>query len=110
MKAVDVTILRPVEMGTDSMNEPIVELREEAKPVRVITSPGSSAELDATRPDGVRVSWTLHFPKTYTNSLRACRVKLFGIVYRVIGDPQPYMPENTPGMWNRPVEVEAVDG
>ena len=81
----------------------------------VLVQPGAAAELDATRPDGVRVSLTLHFPKGWTGDLRGARVSLpapwdGGNPYRVVGDPRPYMDANTPGAWHMAVEVERAHG
>lgn len=80
----------------------------------VIIAPGKCEALDATRPEGVVVALTLHFPKTWAGSLRGAKVVLAGRydgVYRVVGDPKPY------GGYigrrfkrNMPVEVEAADG
>jgi hypothetical protein len=79
----------------------------------VLIVPGKCEELDATRPEGVRVALTLHFPKTFTSCLRGAKVTLTGRwagTYNVIGDPKPYQDANTPNDWDMPVEVEAVDG
>ena len=43
-------------------------------------------------------------------ALKGCRVNVRGTEYRVIGDPQRYDPENTPGDWNLTVEVGRTDG
>lgn len=102
-------VLRPNEAGRDAMNAPVYEWVEEP-PVSVVVAPGATSSLGAERPEGVSVAMTLHFPKTYRESLRGCRVRVRGTVYRVVGDPQPYTEENTPGLYNRPVEVEAVHG
>lgn len=109
IKPEQVVVIRPVETGRDSMNAPIYEWAEEP-PVAVVVAPGATADLGASRPEGVTVSFTLHFPKSYAESLRGCRVRVRGGEYRVIGDPWPYTPENTPGAYNRPAEVEAVHG
>jgi len=87
----------------------------------VLVAPGACAELDASRPEGVRVAYTLHFPKGWSGDLRGARVALEAAPsasdatwdpprYRVVGDPRPYMDENCPTPWHMPVEVEAVDG
>lgn len=110
MKTIDVVVLRPEMIGIDDFNAKVYEWIEEPDEIEIIATPGASTELDSSRPDGVVVSWTLHFPKTYTSSLKGCRVRVYGIEYKVVGDPQPYMPENTPGVFNRPVEVEAIYG
>ena len=83
-----------------------------ARPVEnVIVTPGTTSDvLDSTRPDGTRVAFTLGFPKTFTASLRGCRVTVRGIECAVIGDPQLYTAANVPGAWNYTAEVERVDG
>lgn len=76
----------------------------------VLPQPGATSDLEASRPNGVTVSMTFHFPKTYTASLRGCMIMYGGREYTVIGDPQPYLDENCPGEWNRPVECGVCDG
>ena len=79
----------------------------------VLVQPGACEDLDAARPEGVRVSLTLHFPKTWTGDLRGAKVTLDGRWagdYMVVGDPKPYDDANCPTPWDMPVEVEAVDG
>lgn len=81
----------------------------------VLVAPGACAELDETRPEGVRVAYTLHFPKGWTADMRGARVTLPAPFagakpYRVVGDPRPYMDANCPTPWHMAVEVEAVDG
>lgn len=106
-----VTVLRPNPTGvTDPFGAPV-----EGEPVSetvagVLVTPGATADLDPSRPEGVRVAYTVHFPKGYGKSLRGCSVVIENREYRVIGDPKPYMDEGVPGPWDMPVEVEAVDG
>ena len=79
----------------------------------VLIAPGRCEALDATRPEGVDVALTLHFPKSFTDDLRGAVVTLTGRWagdYRVVGAPKPYQDINTPGAWDMPVEVEVVDG
>lgn len=102
-----VVVVRPVETGRDSMNEPIIKWQEE-QPVSVVIEPGTTTDLDADRPEGSVVTMTLHFQKSYTKSLRGCKVRVRDAEYSVIGDPQPYMDVNTPGLYNRPVSVKRV--
>lgn len=82
--------------------------------VNVIVAPGACADLGDSRPEGVRVALTLHFPKDWGGgSLRGALIGLpapWEGTYRVIGDPMPYSGPLTPFSWNMPVEVEAVDG
>lgn len=103
-----VTVIRE-NISYDDLGEPTYG-EPEREVVDALVQPGSTADLDATRPNGVEVVFTLHFPKTYTKSLQQCHVKVRGNTYEVIGDPQSYTKANTPGAWNKPVEVKRVDG
>ncbi len=81
----------------------------------VLIVPGACAELDSTRPEGVRVAYTLHFPKGWTADMRGARVTLPAPFdgmgkYRVVGSPAPYMDANCPTPWHMAAEVEAIDG
>lgn len=88
----------------------VVDVIESTAQVDCAVVPGATSDLDATRPNGVRVAYTLHFPKTYTASLRDCAVEVRGTRYTVVGDPKQYTPENTPGPFGLTVEVGDVDG
>lgn len=103
-----VEVIRPT-VTYDELGEPAYA-DPEREQVEVLVCPGSTSDLDATRPNGAQVSFTLHFPKTYTKSLQGCRVEVRGHAYEVVGDPRPYTAANTPGAWNLPVEVKRVDG
>ena len=78
----------------------------------VLVQPGATDDLPAsTRPDGVTVAYTLHFPKGMESvDFRGCRIEVRGDWMEVVGDPTYYAPENTPGAWNYPVEVKRCDG
>lgn len=109
-----VTVLRSVAGLKDRFGNP-TKYTEESEVADVLVSPGATEDLEASRPEGVAVAFTLHFPKTFTGSLEGCTVVLpepwaNKDGYRVIGDPRPYMDANTPTRWNRPVEVEAAHG
>ena len=104
-----VTVRTPT-IGYDEHMEEVVTW-DEAIVTNVVVTPGATSDvLDSTRLDGTRVAFTLGFPKTFTASLRGCRVIVRGVECAVIGDPQPYTPENVPGAWNYTAEVERVDG
>lgn len=53
---------------------------------------------------------TFHFPKTYIGRLKGCLIGWSARWWEVIGDPQPYSKDSTPGMWNRPVQARLVEG
>lgn len=113
ISGVTVTVLRPNRTGTDRLNNPVY-----GEPIRevvddVLIAPSTTEDLEAARQMGVTLAMTLHFPKGYTASLRGCKVELpapYADTYRVVGDPLPYMAENCPTRWNRPVGVEVAHG
>lgn len=110
ISGVPVEVLRPggatVDAhGNEVAREPTVETVED-----VLPQPGATEDLEASRPDGVTVAMTFHFPKAYTRSLKGCSVRYGGRTYAVVGDPQPYLDANCPGEWNRAVGCEACDG
>ena len=106
-----VTLFVPVKGSEDSYGVPSVEWRAQRVFENVLVAPAGTADLEpGMRADGDSVSLTLHFPKTYTGSLRSCRLAVRGVMYEVVGDPQPYTDQNVPGAWNRPVTVRLVEG
>lgn len=107
------TVYAPVHGIKDRFGNPQRAFDEGTAVDGLLVAPGSTDDLDASRPDGVSVALTVHFPKTWATSLRGCEIELqapYAGRYRVIGDPQPYMDGNTPGAWSMPVEVERADG
>lgn len=103
-----VTVISP-STELDDLGEPI-NTTLTVTAVQVIVQPGSTESLDETRPEGVSVEYTLHFPKTWTAPLRGCFCLVRGERFAVIGDPKPYTPANTPGGYNLTVEVTRTDG
>lgn len=106
-----VVVERREQVGLDPGRNPIYDWVPEVVE-DVLVEPGSRSDVsDSQRPDGVRVAWTLHFPKVYTASLSGCRVQVRDDKPRkVIGDPHQYTNANTPTRWNRPAELEGVEG
>lgn len=107
-----VTVLRP-KRSVDRLGNEVAEGWSEECVDNVLIALGPTSDMEASRPNGVTVVLTLHFPKAYEKSLEDCLVRLpapWDDVYAVIGDPQPYMNSNVPGPWNRPVEVEVSHG
>ena len=76
----------------------------------VLVVPATLDERDYLRPDGISVTYTLHFPRGYSQSLRGAYVTVRGDEYRVVGDPAPYTEENVRGPWTMPVSVGRSDG
>lgn len=107
-----VIVERDVPTGQrDPFNAPITTVSRETVE-NVLVAPGPRADVsDSVRPHGTRITWSLHFPKPYAESLRGARVSVRGRpALDVVGDPQPYTAENTPGQWWMPVELAEVEG
>lgn len=106
-----VRVLRPIE-GTENAHGIASHTFEEFEVDDVLVAPGPLVDVpDTARPAGTVVAWNLHFPKTFTGSLRGTLIRVRGQApCKVIGDPQPFTEENTPTRWWMPVEVERTDG
>ena len=112
IKGVTVTVATPSSTSTDRLGNPVITYTNSTVD-NVLVVPGQTSDLDASRPAGVQVAYTLHFPKSFDGSLEGCEVTLpapWEGTYRVIGAPGPYMDENTPTSWHMPVEVEYAHG
>lgn len=110
---VSVTVLRPTEGSTDRFGNKVVGEPTREQVDGVLVAPDDTTDMAASRPHGTSATLVLHFPKTFTASLRGCLVELpapWSDTYRVIGNPTPYMDGNTPTPWNRPVSVEVANG
>lgn len=104
----EVEVIKTVDV-LDDLGE--IEAQDvESEFVNVLVQPATTQDLGDVRINGDEVVFTLHFPKTYTTSLRDAKIVVRGIMCAVKGDPQPYTSENTPSVWNRTVEVVNVDG
>lgn len=106
-----VKVFRRVKTGRDAGNSPIFQWVGQDVG-NVLVSPGPRTDVtDRTRPDGVKIAWTLHFPKEYPVTLANARISVRGgEPMNVVGDPQHFTAQNTPGKWSMPVEVARVDG
>lgn len=105
-----VGVVKRTPAGQNPFGAPV--LSEEVVAVsNVLVAPGAATDvIDSNRPAGAKVAFTCYFPKTFTDDLRGCAVRVRGQQLEVIGDPQPYPDVLTPGAWNRVVEVGRVDG
>lgn len=111
INTVSATVLRPaVSAEVDGMGDPIPAEPTKEPVDGLLFDPGSTSDVaQAMNMRGVEVDAEFHFPKSYTASLRGCSIAYADHTYKVIGNPQPYMDANTPGPWNRPVQVREVD-
>lgn len=113
ISGVDVGVSSPVNGEPDRLGNPTVIYGTPVTVENVLVAPSTTNDMEAARPEGVTVAYTLHFPKTFTESLEGCLVTLpapWGGTYRVVGDPMPYIDVDTPTPWDRQVDVEAAHG
>lgn len=107
-----ITVQRPSYSYDASKNE-ITTWKDESVE-NVLVAPVSAADIqELDRTHGTKARIRLGFPKTYSDSLRGCRIvpgDPFPGTYAVIGDPMPNMVENCPTEWWYTAEAEACDG
>jgi hypothetical protein len=102
--------LRGEAAGADPLGSALYDFIEHTVDDVLIDPMTGGDIVDSNRPDGKRIDLTLHFPKTFTESLECAEVEVRGARYRVIGAPEPYAAANTPTRWNYPVRVVRSDG
>lgn len=110
-----VTVVRPTDGGTDRLGNPVEGEPALEVVADVLVQSPTTADLEAARPYGATVSYTLQFPIAYASSLSGCEVVLpapCAGTYRVVGDPRPnpHAPHRFANRWNRTVLVEVADG
>lgn len=107
-----VTLATRTANGTDAGNNPVWRDDPPEQVGNVLIAPGDQSNATGSvRPDGIRVDYTLHFPRTWEfRSLRGATVLIDGRTYRVVGDPRPYRSGLTPTRWNLAVKVQGGDG
>ena len=113
---VTATVEQRVRGARDALGNEVVAYASPTE-VDVLVQTGITADMAASRPEGVTVAATVHFPKGWRGDLRGARVTLpapwdWGNPYHVVGVPMPYDQQNCPPMvpFNMAVEVEATDG
>lgn len=112
MNGETVTVEQRIATGTDRGGDTIYTWLTPEPVENVLVASGPRADkIESNRPDGKIIRWTLHFPKTYRQSLAGARISVRNQdPLNVVGDPQPLTEENTPGEWSRPVELEGTEG
>lgn len=112
MRGISITVKKPLAGARDAFGN-VTHSWQTFTIDDVLVSPGATSDLEAARPEGVAVAYSLHIPKTFADSLEGCLIELpqpWGGRYRVIGNPGQYMDENTPTRWHMPVEIEVAHG
>lgn len=110
MRGETVTVCKRTKTGTDPGGGEIWELTQETVDDVLVADGAQNNSTDSIRPDGIDVACTLHFPRTYTDSLRGAEIVVRGETYTVLGDPLAYRGGISPTRWNRKVECKRGDG
>ena len=115
IRGTSITVLRPTSAETDRLGNAVPGGYVAETVENVLIAEPSTEEMESDRPFGTVRTATLHIPKTYQKGLEGCIVQLPGVWFReggyhVVGDPIPYMEENTPTDWWCPVGVRSANG
>lgn len=106
-----VIVLARDSAGVDELGMPVAQWSVEQTVDDALVAPGPLEDAEGNlRGEGDLVTYVLHFPKSFTGSLRNKRVRVRGEEFTVVGDPKQYTLANTPGRWNMPVRVQTVEG
>lgn len=109
MRGERVTVLRPVRtLGED--REPSVSWERSDVDDVLVAPAATSGEPGTNRPLPTQTALTLGFPKTFSGSLRGCRVSVRGEEFEVVGDPRPNQAWNCPTRWWLTAEVRRALG
>lgn len=98
------------EGAADRLGNPVDSWAEPVPVDNVLVVPSTADDQTVERPDGIVVTYTLHFPRGYSSALRGAKVTVRGDEFYVSGSPAPYTEANVPGAWTMPVEVGRHDG
>lgn len=115
IKGVAVTVMFPTYGDADRFGNAQVSYEDEDCQTvpNVLVAPGTTTDLEAARPEGAQVYYTLHFPKSFTGDLEGCKVVLpppWSGTYDVLGIPGKYIDADTPTAWDMPVQVGLAHG
>lgn len=109
IKGISVTLLSREIVGETSFKEPIYQDKEiEVK--NVLIAPASSDDVPSNIDfDGIHTVYTLAIPKGDKNNWTNQKVRFFGKVWDVVGEPVEGIEELIPLSWNRKVTVERYE-
>lgn len=97
MRGESVTVITRTAAGTDPFGAPLETGEMHTLVDNVLVAPGPAADSGGTtRPHGVKVRYTLYFPKALTADLRGAEVSVRGERLRVVGDPDRWPDGITP--------------
>lgn len=109
-KGITVEVRTPQTGELDEMGEPITDSYTSVFVSGVLWSPGTTTDSTSGKKiNTVDIQPAFYFPKTFTDDLRGTSIVYNEKLYRVIGSPQAYMNNLTPGDWNRVAYVKEVE-
>lgn len=109
IKGIIVTLYEKIENGADEFGRTIYnEVPVEVE--NVLVAPVTSDDvLDTTNLTGKKAVYHLAIPKGDTHDWRDKKVRFFGKVFKVFGEPIVGMEEMIPLEWNKKVTVELYE-
>ena len=96
----------------DENKDEVISYQEETIDNVLFGRPSTEQVDEIMRLYSVEISYALGIPKTFTGSLRGCKVRRLrdGQVFSIMGNPQPLPTELCPTPWNREALAVIVDG
>ena len=109
IRGVSVSLTVKTPAGADELGCPLYT--EGAVQVdNVLIAPVTGAEAtESVNLTGRRAVYELHIPKGDAHVWEDTTVSFWGETWRTIGLPVEYLEQNTPGLWNRKVQVERYE-
>lgn len=104
------TFKRKVQAGTDGMNNPVYNTQNIVVHDCLVAPIVPSAAPEQQAMTQTRGQIEIHLPKTFAGDVGGSTVEYMGEAYRVDDSGAVYMPENTPGRWNRNFRAEVIRG
>lgn len=110
IKGTTLTFKRKVKAGTDGMNNPVYNTENVTVDDCLVAPVVPSAAPEQQAMTQTRGQIEIHLPKTFSGDVGGSTVDWSGQTYRVDNSGAVYMPENTPGRWNRNFRAEVIRG
>lgn len=107
IKGTKITLYDRVQNGVDGFNAPIYEETQVTVENILICPVMTDDIVTDTQMQGKQQEYELCIPKTDTNMWENRRVYIPGMgMFKTFGFLQSWMPENTPGPWNRKIKAK----
>lgn len=110
IKGMQLTFKRKIKAGVDGMNNPVYNTENVEVEDCLVAPVVPTAAPEQQAMTQTRALIEIHLPKTFAGDVGGSTVEYMGRTYRVDNSGAVYMPENTPGRWNRNFRAEVING